>query len=194
MAHVKRVSIRRLAPLLLAVAVIACGDNTSSSFPRPSEPVEAGLYDISGGPIDRASALNVVSGRGNGQPRAVRVDVTDQWDIGFGILEGELVWLPAGFFEGFEPDAGILELPEGFEQLTEAPSDKELYEKEEPVPLKDGGVYVVRSRTDPALSVPCHIFAKLLVSAIQEDPTRVDLQVVWNPNCDDRNLTLEESL
>jgi hypothetical protein len=172
---------RRLVPLLLVGALLACGSDNSSSFPRPSEPIAASLYDIAAGPIDRASALNVVSGRGSGIPLAVRVDVTDEWDIAFGVLDGETVWLPAGFFEGFS---------EGFEQLAEAPEDKDLYEKEEPVPLKDGVVYILRSRTDPALSVPCHLYAKVFVEAVKEDPpSRVDLLVLWNPNCDDRNLT-----
>jgi hypothetical protein len=181
---------RRLAPLLLVGAVLACGSDNSSSFPRPSEPIEASLYDIVAGPIDRASALNVVSGRGAGIPVAVRVDVTDQWDIAYGVLDGETVWLPAGFFEGFSADAGIYEVPEGFEQLAEAPDNKELYEKEQPVPLTEGVVYIIRSRTDPALSVPCHLYAKVFVEAVKEDPpSRVDLLILWNPNCDDRNLT-----
>jgi hypothetical protein len=175
------------------VAVVSCGRDTTSSFPRPNEPLDLSLYDLVDGPIDRASALNVVAGRGRGFPRTVRVDQAEQWDVAFGVLDGESVWLPRGFFEGLEPSSGILAAPVDFEDASQAPENKDLYEIREPIPMTVGETYMIRSRSDPTLSLPCRIFAKVVVQGIQQDLARMDFRIVWNPNCDKRELTLEQA-
>lgn len=180
----------RIAVLALALGgATACGSDINTDWPRPSEPRDISLYDLVSGPIDRSSALNVVSGRSRGFPTAIRVDAIETWDVAFAVLDGEPVWLPRGFFEGFEPSSGILETDRDFDALTEAPEDRELYEAEDPVPMKEGFTYLIRSRSDPALSLPCRIYAKVRVDTILEDPARVDFVILWNPNCDNRNLT-----
>ncbi len=177
------------AALLLLVAGLACGDDLILEFPRPSEPFELTLHDLLKGPIDRPSAFDVVAGYGVGRPRAVRVDQTDGWDVAFAVLDGQAVWLPRGFFDALEDSSGVLELQREFSEVPRAPADRELYETRDPVPLSVGNTYVVLSRNNPAISFPCRIYAKLGVESVEGDPQRLRIRYLWNPNCDDRNLT-----
>jgi hypothetical protein len=174
----------RTPALLISLAVALSAACSSSS---------GTLYDLVNGPVDRPSALNVVSGRATGIPRSVRVDVADAWDVAFAVIDDEPVLLPRGWFEGIEPSSGILVLEEGFETITSLPDDSEAYETEEAVPITIGTVYAIRSRSDPSLSLPCHIYAKVVVDSIGGDPARALYRALWNPNCDDTNVTPEES-
>jgi hypothetical protein len=178
--------------VFLLGGVSSCGDDINREYPRPSEPAELSLYDLVSGPIDRPSAVNVVSGRALGRPSAVRIDVTERWDLVFAMVDGSPAWLPRGFFEALEVSSGVLATTLDFDQVIEAPEDKELYEDEQPVPLTEGTTYIIRSRADPDLSLPCRIYAKVLVESIQTDPARADLSIIWNPNCDGRNLVPSE--
>lgn len=185
---------RRAALLLLPFAALpACGDSLNIRFPRPSEPLEETLFDLIAGPIDRPSGLNIVSGRGSGSPRAVRVDETGEWDVAFAVLDGQPVWLPQGFFDALEASSGILQLPGSFEQIEVVPEQRELYESEQPVPVSEAVTYAIRSRSDPALSLPCRIFAKVEAVSIEGDPARLRIRILWNPNCDERRVTPESS-
>lgn len=184
---------RSTAVLLLALTVLpGCGGELDLSYPRPSEPFEATLYDLVAGPIERPSAFDVVSGRGRGVPRTARVDQSDSWDVAFAVLDGDPVWLPRGFFESLEPSTGILSLDLDFDAVQRLPKDRESYEDEEPVPVTVGRVYGIRSRPDPGLALPCRIYAKLVIDSIAEDTRRVHFRHLWNPNCDDTNVTPEE--
>lgn len=175
--------------LALALGLIACGDELDTTVPRPTAPLRLELFDILAGPITRASALDLVSGRGFSQPVTVRVDETLQWDIAFALVDDEPAWLPRGFFDGIEPSAGIRVMQGDFEDIELLPADRELYELEEPVPLTVGETYGIRSRTDPRLSLPCHVYAKLVVDSIGGTPARVSFRVLWNPNCDDTKVS-----
>ncbi|UCF20579.1 MAG: hypothetical protein JSU87_03970 [Gemmatimonadota bacterium] len=177
--------------LLAAVALAGCGSDLDVDFTRPSEPEELTLFDLVAAPIDRPSGLNLLSGRGSGLPREVRLDQTPEWDVAFAQLEGQPVWLPRGFFETLEASSGIRELPLAFETVERVPEDLDEYETLEPVPVTVGGVYAIRSRPDPALSLPCNVYAKVVVDAVEGDPVRVQIRVLWNPNCDDTNVTPE---
>jgi len=182
---------RRAITVLLAVCVLgACSDDTGTNWPRPSEPLDLSLYDVIEGPIDRASAVTVVAGVGSGFPRAVRVDQTQQWDIAFGMIDGEPYWLPRGFFVALEPTAGILAVEQDFDEIDTAPDDKTLYEYTDPMPMIVGATYIVRSRNDPTTELPCRIYAKVRVVSIQPDPAWMQFIILWNPNCDDTNLTV----
>ena len=176
----------------LFVAVAACSDSTGTEFPRPSEPLETVLYDLVDGPVHRASAFDVVAGRGTGLPRSVRVDRTGEWDVVFGVLDGEPVWLPRGFFKGLQPSSGVLGLKQAFEDIIEAPENRDLYNTVEPVPIVPDEVYVFRSRTDPSLSFPCRIYALVDVLEVDSAENRIKYRYTWNPNCDQREVSPEQ--
>ena len=175
--------------LTLALGLVACGDEVNRDVPRPTTPFEEQLIDLVDGPLNRANALDVVAGRGFRTPRVTRVDDTVQWDIAFALIDGEPAWVPRGFFDGIEPSTGIRVMPVDFEDVELLPPDEEAYELEEPLPATVGTTYGIRSRTDPSLGLPCHVFAKLVVDSIWGDPVRVQFRVLWNPNCDDINVT-----
>lgn len=179
--------------VLLLGGILSCGSNINTEYPRPNEPLNLSLYDLVSGPIDRPSAVNLISGRALGVPSAVRIDLTERWDLVFAIVDGSPAWLPRGYFEALEVSSGVLATTLDFDQVLEAPEDKTLYEEEQPVPITEGTTYVIRSRSDPNYSLPCRIYAKVLVEAVQADPARVDLSIIWNPNCDGRNLIPAEA-
>ena len=189
MVNIKRPPARITVALLLTLgALISCGDSLDTSFPPPEIPFDATLYDLIAGPIDRSSAFDVVAAQGLNLPRTVRVDQTENWDIAFAAIEGEPFFLPRGFFETLAPSAGILEMQGDFENITLLPGDSEFYEYEEPVPVNPGSTYAIRSRPNPTLSLPCHIFLKLVVDSVGGDPMRISFRFLWNPNCDDTNV------
>jgi hypothetical protein len=173
---------------VLAGALAGCGSSNDASFPIPEEPAERTLYDLVDGPIDRASALNLASGRSGGLPTTWRVDVTDQWDFCFGVVDGEPSWLPRGFFTGFEVSSGVAELPLDFDDVRIVSSETEDYEDSEPVPITVGTTYALRSRPDPSVSVSCRIYGKAEILAIEQDPARIRVRIIWNPNCNATNL------
>jgi len=181
---------RTIAVLLTLFVAGACSDDSATNWARPTEPLDLSLYDLIEGPIDRASAVSVVAGVGSGFPRTVRVDQSQQWDMGFGMIDGEPYWLPRGFFLALEPTSGILAMEQDFDEINTAPDDKTLYNYTKPMAMIAGATYIVRSRNDPSTELPCHIFAKVRVGSIQPDPAWMDFIILWNPNCDDTNLTL----
>lgn len=187
---------RRARAALLALALAgspaACGDDLNADFPRPSGPVEVTLYDVFAGPIDRPSGVDLVQGTGSsGVPRPVRIDLTENWDVAFAVLNGSATWLPRGFFDGFEASSGIVALDLGFDEVERVPEDRTLYETEQPVPVVQGTTYAIRSRNNPVVSLPCRIFGKMVVDELQLDPARVSVRILWNPNCDQRVVTPE---
>lgn len=174
--------------VILVGALAGCSNSDDSRFPVPEEPAERTLYDLVNGPIDRPSALNLLTGRSGGLPTTWRVDVTDQWDLCFGVIDGEPFWLPRGFFEGFQVSSGVAELPLDFDDVRVVSSEDEDYEDSEPVPITVGATYALRSRPDPTVSVTCRLYAKAEVVAVEGDPARLSLRILWNPNCNETSL------
>ena len=180
----------RAAVVLIGASVLtACGDSSTPLFPIPDEPVDLTIYDLVGGPIDRPSALNVLTGRSSGVPTVLRVDAADQWDLSFGMIEGVPAWLPRGFFEGLDISSGVFELDVDFDDLTFVPSEDTLYVYEQPVNIEIGKTYAIKSRPDPTVSITCVLFAKAEVLAAEGDPARLVFRILWNPNCNENSLT-----
>jgi hypothetical protein len=179
----------RLGFAAIGIGVLAaCGNSNDPTRPLPEEPIDQTIYDLVDGPINRPSSLNVLAGR-TGVPRVVRVDNNENWDFSFGMLDGEPVWLPRGFFAGFPSSSGIVESDFDFDDVIFAPDNIDAYEFENPVQITVGKTYVLRSRPDPGLSITCVIYAKAEVLAVQGDPARLDIRVFWNPNCNETNLS-----
>lgn len=133
--------------------------------------------------IDRPGAYDFGPGGG---PRVVEAPASSpiRWDLAFSEEGGEFVALPAALFRGFDIEPGVQEITDGstFDDLHTAPRDG--YITGEPVPLREGGLYVVRSRRD---SRRCNYYGKFEV--LELDPAgTVMFQSVENYLCNDREL------
>jgi hypothetical protein len=105
------------------------------------------------------------------------------FDMAFSELDGDFVLLPAGLFETFDIQPGIVELTgTTFDALEEAPGDG--YETEEAVRIREDGLYVVRSRASGA----CSRYAKMEVLALDPDGI-LEFRFLRNNLCNDRTLT-----
>lgn len=107
-----------------------------------------------------------------------------RFDVAFSELDGEFVLIPAGVFESYEVEPGVATV-EGvatFETLERAPDDG--YVTEEAVPLTEGGLYAVRTRSSGA----CSQYAK--VEVLELDPAGIlEFRFLRNNLCNDRTLT-----
>jgi hypothetical protein len=179
----------RAAVVLIGLgALTACGESTDALFPVPDEPVGLSMYDLMNGPINRPSALNVLTGRSSGVPTVLRVDAAEQWDLSFGMIEGVPVWLPRGFFEGLDISSGVFELDVDFDDVTFVPTEDTLYVYEQPVDIEVGKTYAIKSRPDPTVSITCVLYAIAEVLVVEGDPARLEFQILWNPNCNENSL------
>ncbi len=105
------------------------------------------------------------------------------FDVAFSELGGAFVLLPAGMFETFDIQPGVREVTgTTFEGLEEAPSGD--YVTDEAVALREGGLYVVRSRSQGA----CSRYAKVDVLALDPDGI-LEFRFLRNNLCNDRTLT-----
>lgn len=175
----------RLIPLVALVA--ACSDPFSERTWDPS-PMTLTLYSASrieylslGSAVDLSP--NPVFVRSVEAPGA-----TGSWDFVLTEQAGALTLVPAGTFTGLPSRAriGLIEDAE-FDDIVRAPRDTLLYTAD-PVPLRTGVAYVVRSRRGPCGLGTGHRYAKMRADEIDEARGIVQLSIVRNPYCDDRAL------
>lgn len=175
-----------LAPLALApLLVTGCDD--AFDFNWILQVDTAVVYSLARPEyLDRESAYDFGPGGG---PRVVEVPAATplRWDLAFSEEDGEFVVLPAGLFQGFDIEPGIQEDTTGvsFDELDLAPRDG--YTTDASYPLREGGLYVVKSRRDFRR---CNHYAKFEV--LRLDPVGIiEFQSVENPLCNDRELIPE---
>jgi len=115
-----------------------------------------------------------------------------RWDIAFSEENGQPVFLPSGVFQGFDDRVGIGLLEEtSFDAITRVPSGSEIF-RNEVVPIQIGRVYAVRSRRESCgFSVGVR-YGKLQPLAYNAAEGTLQLRVVVNPYCNDRNLVPED--
>lgn len=106
------------------------------------------------------------------------------FDVAFSELDGEFVMLPAGMFESFGIEPGIAVDTSGasFEEITRAPSSG--YETDTAVPLREGPIYLVRTRSRNA----CSRYGKFEVLDLDDDGI-LEFRFLRNNLCNDRVLT-----
>lgn len=106
------------------------------------------------------------------------------FDVAFSELDGGFVLLPAGMFESFGIEPGIAVDSSGvsYEQLTTAPESG--FVTDAAVDLREGPVYVVRTRSQNA----CSQYAKMEVLELDPDGT-IEFRFLRNNLCNDRTLT-----
>ncbi len=172
-----------LLGLLILVSILpsaGCDSVEPTMFPVGDTVV---LYSLA-----RAEYIGYASAFDFRTPQAVVVerpkgsDYSD-FDVAFSELDGEFVLLPAGLFESFGSDPGIAVDESGvaFEELSRAPSDG--YVVDEAVSLREGPVYVIRTRSRSS----CSQYAKMEVLELEADGV-LEFRFLRNNLCNDRAL------
>lgn len=112
-----------------------------------------------------------------------------RWDLILDTVDGEMVFLPPRTF-GVVSTAGIA--PMGavvFEEVGQAPSDTTDYVRDQPVPVVEGHVYVIRTHQEPNnFGQLCVFYAKMEPLVADVDAGVLEFLIDTNPICNDRTL------
>ncbi len=136
--------------------------------------------------------LNLESGFNFLQDRRVRVEApsaTGTWDVAVDTRGGALVLLPPGAL-GVTSTARITSLDGlSLEDVREAPSDTLVYTADQPVPVRFGTVYVVKTNRAPgSFGSSCVYHAKVEAVEIDVAGGTLTFRHVTNPVCNSRDL------
>jgi hypothetical protein len=172
--------------LAMAGGVLAgCGDDPFL-LRWQQNPREAELFALDRPELHRPQAFDMLSGR----PVIVQSpDADGNWDFALDRLNGELVLRPPRTL-GIRSEAAIVPFPNTrFDDLREAPSDTAVYISREPVPVRAGTTYVVRTHLQiGAFGIRCFYYGKL--EPLEIDPGRGVLRFLFDTSPDCNNLRL----
>lgn len=171
------------AALLMGLA--ACGDDPFE-YDWSDIPDTVQLYSLARPEINLVSGFNFLQGR----PVTVEATAaTGTWDAAVDTRGGEIVLVLPGVF-GVVTTARITTL-EGMriEDVTSAPSDTLVYVKDQPVPIRSGNVYVVKTnRSSGSFGSNCVYYAKLEPVTIDAAGGTLTFRYVTNPICNSLDL------
>ncbi|HUF75582.1 MAG TPA: hypothetical protein VMM35_04855 [Longimicrobiales bacterium] len=170
----------------LLVGLVACGDDPFS-FDWSDAPDTVLLYSLARSELGLESGFSFAP-----PPRTVVIEdpnATGAWDIAIDTQGGQMVILPPGAL-GVTARARVSDLgPFDFDDVVEAPGDSLHYEDDQPVPLTDGSVYVVRSnRRAGSFGSSCVYYAKMEPVAIDVAGGTLRFRFVASPICNSRDL------
>lgn len=173
------------ALLLLVAALPACGDDPFL-FRWTENPREALLYSLDREERNRPTAFGML----NGERVILENPATSgRWDFALDTRNGALVLLPPRAV-GVQSRAGIVEFPDvRFDEVREAPSDTAVYVTRDPVPLRMGSIYVVRTREQPgSFGQVCVFYGKM--QPLEMDPVAGTLLFRFDtsPDCNNPRL------
>ena len=136
--------------------------------------------------------LNLVSAFGFFRRVSVRIEAasaTGTWDAALDTRGTDLVLLPPGAL-GVASSARITALQGmSFEDVTRAPADTLVYSAVEPVPVRFGTVYVIRTdRATGSFGSSCVYYAKLEPVVIDVPGGSLTFRYVTNPICNSQDL------
>lgn len=177
-----------LAVVIASVVVAGCGDAFEQLLgPVPLEPTTVELVDFRTGPLQEASAFDILSRRG------VRVDQTVGWDFLFFLTEAGVAEVrPFQAVTGELSEAGVQLVSGSFESLELAP--EEGYVRTQPVTVEEGDVLALVSRRDPSFGgLRCRRYAKIEVLSIDVAAGILTFHHLVNPNCEVRGLVPGET-
>lgn len=172
---------------LLVLAMTACQDPYGPQWWSPA-PQSVMMFSAS-----RAEYVGLVSAMdlANEPVRAISIEApgaTGNWDVVLIDTPSGLALQPAEGLEGLASRARIAILENvTFDLVTEAPRDTLRYTAG-PVPVRQGAVYVIRSRRTACGFTTGVRYAKVQPVRIDHERGMFLAQVVRNPFCDDRAL------
>jgi hypothetical protein len=174
------------AALLLLVSVLpACGEDPFL-FRWTENPREAFLYSLDRDERNRPSAFEMAQGRRVVLESAAAAGL---WDFALDTRDGVLVFLPPRSV-GVQSRAGMVEFPNmRYDEVLEAPGDTAAYTTREPLPVRMGSIYVVRTREQPGpFGQVCVFYGK--VQPLEVDPVAGTLLFRFDtsPDCNNPSL------
>jgi hypothetical protein len=184
----------RAASVVCALALVttaACDDGLGP-LTWDATPVTAVIYSLARSElVGQPSAYDVV------QLRRVVVEspgATGSWDIALSEQNGQFVFMTAGEFPGIDDDILIAESMERtLAAVAEAPADTADYTRG-PVPVVEDRIYIIRTRVASCVTFGSGpYFGKFQVLSIDETAGSIELAVVRNRYCNDRDLIPPES-
>lgn len=180
----------RIVAGLPVVVFLGCGDGPFGNRNFIASPDTAVLYALARPELGLPSAFDFVNGQ---TVRVESPEATGLWDVALDRDDADLVLLPPSAL-GIPSGARIARIADAtFDAVREAPEDTARFTRTEPVAVRMGSVYVIRTRERPSFfGTRCFQFAKLA-------PLSLDLEIgllefVWdaNPFCNDRRLAPED--
>jgi len=116
-------------------------------------------------------------------------NATGNWDVAVGTKDGQIVLLPPGALN-IVGKARIAELPNtSFDDVTEAPADTARYTGVDPMPVRMGSVYVIRTNQRVGtFGTYCVYYAKLAPVDIEPEQGTLSFYFDSSPVCNDRAL------
>jgi hypothetical protein len=184
--------LKRLIPL--AVVIIAACDDPFGPAMWNATPDTLLMYSASRAEhLGRASALDITSPTGPLPLPLEAPGVTGNWDIALTDLDGGLALVPASAFEGLESRARVGVEPDSeLADVTQAPRDTASFTVE-PLPLREGDVYLIRSRrASCGGGTSGYRYGKLRPVAIDQTAGTLQFEIVVNPFCDNRSFVPPE--
>jgi hypothetical protein len=174
----------------LLMGLTACGDDPFA-FDWNDAPDTTLLYSLA------RPELGLRSGFSFAPPPSASVieqpNATGTWDIAIDTRGGELVILPPGAL-GITARSRVAVLGAvNFDEVVQAPGDTLLYEDDQPIPVTDGTVYVVRSgRRAGSFGSSCEYYAKMEPVTIDVPGGTLLFRYVASPICNSRDLVPPE--
>jgi hypothetical protein len=178
------------ATLLAALLPLAACDDPFANQPWDATPATLTLYSVSRDEyVGMPSALDLVT------LRAVAVEETggaESWDFLLAEQDGAVMFVPSIVVPGTTTRSAIGEADEStLAAVTRAPGDSASYTRS-PLPISEGAIYVLRSRRTVCGYVRGSHYGKMEVVALDAARGIVEVAVVRNPYCDDRDLVPPE--
>ncbi|MDX1494842.1 MAG: hypothetical protein R3253_12315 [Longimicrobiales bacterium] len=169
----------------LLVGTAACGDDPFA-FDWNDRPDTVLLYSMARPELNLVSAYNFLR---NTPVQVENPSATGSWDLAVDTRDGQIVFLPPGALN--VDGAARVAVLEGLslDDVRQAPSDTLLYVSKQPVPVRMGDVYIVRTnRQRGSFGQRCVYYGKL--EAVNIDPAggTLTFREVTNPVCNDRDL------
>ena len=170
----------------LLVGLVACGDDPFS-FNWSDAPDTVLLYSLARPELGLESGFSFVP-----PPSMTSIEspnATGTWDMAIDTQGGQLVMLPPGAL-GITSRARIAALGSvDFDEVVEAPGDSLVYVADDPVPVTDAAVYVVRSnRSVSGFGSSCVYYAKVQPVTIDVVGGTLLFRYVASPICNSRDL------
>jgi hypothetical protein len=173
-------------PLLAAPLLLGACDDPFAAEAWDATPDTLTLYSAS-----RAEHTGLNSALDLWNIATVPIEVqgaTGQWDFLLTEQAGVLSLVSASVVPNLDSRAGIVATDATtLEELTRATGESSAYVRT-PVTLRAGAVYVARSRRLSCGFVSGSRYGKLKVTSLDSERGIVELAVVRNPYCDDRDL------